>query len=79
MHMCVLTMAISNEVGYELFLHPPSSPDFSFSDFFLFPNLKQLGGKRFGSNNKVIAQTNAYFEDLDKSYDWEVVQKFKKF
>jgi len=39
------------------------------SDLFLFPNLKKwLGGQRFTSNEEIIAQTNAYFEDFPKSY-----------
>lgn len=58
-----------HELGYELLQHPAYSPDLAPSDFFLFPDLKKwLGGKRFGSNEEVITETNAYFETFDKTY-----------
>jgi hypothetical protein len=47
----------------------PYSPDLAPSDFFLFPNLKKwLGGRRFTSNEEVIAETNGYFAELEESY-----------
>ena len=56
-------------LGYALVPHTPYSPDLAPSAFFLFPNLKKsLAGKRFGSNEKIIDVTEAYFADLDKSY-----------
>ena len=46
---------------------------------FLFPNLKKwLGGQRFTSNEEVIAQTDAYFEDLPKSYFLDGLKKLEK-
>ena len=34
--------------------HPPYSPDFAPSDFYLFPYFKEhLGGQRFASNKEV--------------------------
>jgi len=52
-----------------LLSHPPYSPDLASSDFFLFPNMKKwLGGKRFSSNKEVIAETEAYFKEFEKSY-----------
>lgn len=66
-YTCAVAMAKIHEFGYELLPHPPYSPDLAPSDYFLFPNLKKwLGGKRFDSNDEVISQTRAYFEDLDK-------------
>jgi len=36
--------------------------------FFLFPNLKKsLAGQKFESNEEVIAATEAYFADLQKT------------
>lgn len=65
----VLTTAKLNELRYEIAPHPLYSPDLSPSDFFLFPNLKKwLVGKRFTSNEMVIAGTEAFFEGLEKSY-----------
>ena len=78
-HTCAVSMAKIHELGYELLPHPPYSPDLAPSDYFLFPNLKKwLGGKRFESNNEVISQTNAYFDDLNKSYFSEGIKKLEK-
>lgn len=52
-----------------LLQHPAYSPDLVPSDYFLFPNLKKwLGGRRFTSNDDIIAQTNEYFAELPKPY-----------
>ena len=72
-------MAKFHDLRYELLPHQPYSPDLAPSDYFLFPNLNQwLGEKRFYSNDKIISQTNSYFEDLEKSYFLEGIQKLKK-
>ena len=52
-----------DQLRFELVAHPPYSPDLAPSDYYLFPNLKRwLQGKRFTSNEEVIAETEAYFE-----------------
>ncbi|XP_018308488.1 histone-lysine N-methyltransferase SETMAR-like [Mycetomoellerius zeteki] len=61
-HSSVVATAKLVELRYELLSHPPYSPDLALCDFFLFPNLKKwLGGKRFTSNEEVIAETEVYF------------------
>lgn len=68
-HKSIISMAKIHELRYELLPHPPYSPDLAPCDYFLFPNLKRwLHGKRFYSNDEVIAETSAYFADLPKSY-----------
>lgn len=68
-HKSMKTMAKLNEMGYELLPHPPYSPDLAPSDYFLFADLKRmLAGKKFTTNEEVIAETEAYFEAKDKSY-----------
>lgn len=63
------TMAKINELGFDLLPHPPYSPDLAPSDYWLFADLKKmLQGKKFGSNEEVIAETEAYFEAKDKSF-----------
>lgn len=59
-------MAKLDQLRFEFVAHPPYSPNLVPSDYYLFPN----GGsrKRFTSNEKVIAETEAYFEGLDVSY-----------
>ena len=72
---CVVTMAKIHKLGYELLPHPAYSP----SDYLLFPNLKKwLSGKRFGSNEEVITETNAYFEGLEKTYYLKGIKKLEK-
>jgi len=58
-----------NEFRYELLLHSAYSPDLALCDYFLFANLKKwFGGKKFITRKQLIAETEAYFEGLDKSY-----------
>ena len=52
-----------------MLLHPHYSPDLVPSDNWLFVDLKRkLQGKRFGTNEEVISETEAYFEAKDKSF-----------
>lgn len=68
-HTCAFSMAKIVELKMELLQHPAYSPDLAPSDYFLFSNLKKwLGGRRFASNEDVIAQRNEYFAELPKSY-----------
>ena len=70
-------MAKIVELKFKLLQHPPYSPDWAPSDFFLFPNSKTwLGGQRFTSN-EVIPQLDFYFE-LPKSYFLNGLKKVKK-
>ena len=78
-HICSASMAKIMELKFELLQYPPYSPDLAPSGFFLFPNLKKwLAGHRFTSNQEVIAQTDAYFEDLPKSYFLDCLKKLQK-
>ena len=68
-HTCPAPMAKFNKFRYELLPHPAYSPDLAPCDYFLFPNLmKWFEGKRFTTREQLIAETEAYFEGLDKSY-----------
>ena len=68
-HKSMKTVVKFNELGFELLTHPPYSPDLAPSDFFLFSDLKRmLAGKKFNSNDEVIAETEAYFDMKEKSY-----------
>ena len=65
--------------NFELLLHSPYSPDLGPSDFYLFANLKRLlQGKRLGSNEEVIAETEAYFEAKDKSFYKKGIEMLEK-
>jgi len=70
-HTCPAPMAKFNE----LFPHPAYSTP---CDYFLFPNLKKwFGGKRFTTREQLIAETEAYFEGLDKSYYSDGLKKLE--
>ncbi|KYQ50026.1 Histone-lysine N-methyltransferase SETMAR [Trachymyrmex zeteki] len=67
-HTCPALMAKFNEFRYELLSHLAYSPD----------NLKKwFGGKRFTTREQLIAETEAYFEGLDKSYYSDGLKKLE--
>jgi transposase len=68
-HKSVLAMRKLRDLHYELLEHPLYSPDFTPSDFFLFPKLKLfLAGQCFALNQETIAATGWYFADLMKNH-----------
>ena len=69
----------STEGEVQMAFLPPYSPDLAPCYFFLFPNMKTwLGGKKFSSNEEVIAETEAYFAEFNKSYFLEGLKKWQK-
>ncbi|EFN74878.1 Histone-lysine N-methyltransferase SETMAR, partial [Camponotus floridanus] len=49
------------ELRFQLVTHPSYSPDLAPSDYHLFLNMKKwLVGRRFYSNEEMIAETNAF-------------------
>lgn len=78
-HKAMKTMVKFNDLQFELLPHPPYSPDLAPSDFYLFADLKKmLQGKRFGSDDEVIAATEAYFEAKDKSFYKKGIESLEK-
>ena len=68
-HKSIATMAKSHELHFELLPHPLYSLDLAPRDYYLFADLKRmLQVKRFGSNEEVISETEAYFEAKNKSF-----------
>ncbi|UYV63396.1 hypothetical protein LAZ67_2003952 [Cordylochernes scorpioides] len=55
---------------WEIFTHPPYSPDLAPSDFHLFPALKlQLGGKKhFANDDEVQAEANHWLRRQDTAW-----------
>ena len=67
-HKSIETMAKLHELDFRLLPHPPYSPDLALSNYLLFADLKKmLQRKRFGSNEEVIVETEAYFEAKDST------------
>ncbi|GFX81567.1 histone-lysine N-methyltransferase SETMAR [Trichonephila clavipes] len=58
-----------NELCFELLSHSPYIPDLDSSDHWVLADLQEmLQGKRFGSNEEVIAEVEAYFDSKNKSF-----------
>lgn len=78
-HKSMKTMVKLDELRFELLPHPPYSPDLAPSDYWLFANMKKmLQGKKFASNEEVIAETEAYFESKDKSFYIKGIEKLEE-
>ena len=72
-------MAKMHELHFELLPHLLYSPDLAPSDYWLFSDLKRmLQGKRVGSDDEVIAETEAYFEAKDKSFFKHGIEKLEE-
>ena len=78
-HKSIATMAKLHELHFELLMHPPCSLDLAPSDNWTFADLKKnLQGKRFGSNEEMISETEAYFVAKDKSFDKKGIELLEK-
>ena len=65
-HKSIAATAKLHELHFKLLPHPPYTPDLAPSHCWLFAGLKRmLQQKRFGSTEKVILETEAYFETKD--------------
>ena len=68
-----------NDLRFELLPYPPYPLDLAPLDFYLFTDLeKMLQGKRFSSDDEVIAATEAYFEAKDKSFYKKGIESLEK-
>jgi [histone H3]-lysine36 N-dimethyltransferase SETMAR len=75
-HKSIKTTAKLHELGYELLSHSPYAPDLHPSDFCMLADLKRmLAGKKFNTNEEVIAETEAFFEAMSKSYYKKSIEK----
>ncbi|GBM56624.1 Histone-lysine N-methyltransferase SETMAR, partial [Araneus ventricosus] len=65
LHTAVATQELLDQFGWEIFDHPPYSPDLATSDFHLFLKLKEiLGGKRFGNDEELENAVTAWLNEL---------------
>ena len=78
-HKSISAMAKPHEQHIELLPQSSYSTDPAPSDNWLFANLKRiLEGKRFGSNEEVISETEVYFEVKDKSFYKKGIELLEK-
>lgn len=72
-------MAKLNEMHFEFLPHQTYSTDLEPSDHYLLADIKKmLKGKRFLSNEEVIAETNAFCGGTDKSYFKKLIEMLEK-
>ena len=78
-HKLNTTMAKLHVLHFEFLLYQPYSPDLAPSNYWLFADLKRmLQGKRFGSSEEVISETEAYFEAKEKSFNKKGIKLLEK-
>ncbi|KAJ4425723.1 hypothetical protein ANN_27919 [Periplaneta americana] len=64
-HIAASTRELLDQFGWEIFDHPPYSPDLAPSDFHLFTKLKDfLGGTRFGSDEELKKTVKTWLNEL---------------
>jgi histone-lysine N-methyltransferase SETMAR len=68
-HMAKVSKQAVVDAGFEKIEHPPYSPDLAPSDYYLFPNLKkELRGKKFWSEEKMMSAVNDHFAAKSSDY-----------
>lgn len=68
-HTGQIALSKIQELGWELLLHPPYSPDLAPSDYYLFSPLKRfLRGKQFSERSQLEASCQQFF--YSKSASW---------
>ena len=78
-HKSIVTIIKLHVLHFKLFPIPPYLPDLALIDYCLFADLKRmLQRKRFGSKEKVISETEAYFESKDKSFHKKSIELLEK-
>uniref|UniRef100_A0A4W6C880 Histone-lysine N-methyltransferase SETMAR n=1 Tax=Lates calcarifer TaxID=8187 RepID=A0A4W6C880_LATCA len=75
-HTAAQTVQTINELGWELFPHPPYSPDLAPSDFHLFGPLKAFTrGTKFESDDEVKSVVSDWLRHQSKDFYAEGIQK----
>ena len=74
-HTSHVVLTAAAECGFEILPHPQYSP----SDFSLFPKLKShLRGMHYGSNDSVIEAVNEYLGDQENAFYIEGIRKLEQ-
>jgi [histone H3]-lysine36 N-dimethyltransferase SETMAR len=77
-HRSRVCQEILDEIGVELLVHPPYSPDLAPCDFFLFPELKKyLRGNRYQSDGEVNNAVSGALKVISKDGLWKVFEAWQ--
>ncbi|KAJ4429714.1 hypothetical protein ANN_21918 [Periplaneta americana] len=76
-HTARLTAPVLTEFGWELFDHPPYSPDLAPSDFHVFLHLKKFlfSGERFGNDEELKTSVTRWFHSQVAEFYDRGIQK----
>lgn len=75
-HSARQTQDLLGQFNWDIFPHPPYSPDLAPSDFHLFPKLKgHLGGKHFRDDEELKAEVNNYLRKVGTQHYQDGIQK----
>ena len=71
LHVSLMTRQKLVQLGWEVLIHPPYSPDIAPLDFYLFRSLQNsLNGKNFNSLEDCERHLEQFFAQKDKKF-WE--------
>ncbi|GBN44354.1 Histone-lysine N-methyltransferase SETMAR [Araneus ventricosus] len=75
------TQELLDKLGWEIYDHPPYSPDLAPSDFHLFLKLKVfLRGKRFGSDEELENAVTTWLNELAaEEYDMGILKLVERY
>lgn len=75
-HAAGVTQDLLTSFTWDVFPHPPYSPDLAPSDYHLFPALKNaLGGKKFVNDAQVEAEVRKWFQEQSTQFYADGIQK----
>ena len=75
-HTARLTLETVEQLGLEVLLHPPYSPDLAPSDYRLIgPMKKMLGGQKFASDTEMQSVVSQWLEQQPASFFASGIQK----
>ncbi|KAJ4450280.1 hypothetical protein ANN_01700 [Periplaneta americana] len=76
-HTARRTAAVLTKFGWELFVHPPYSPDLAPSDFHVFLHLKKFlsSGERFGNDEELKTSVTRWFHSQAAEFYDRGIQK----
>jgi len=78
-HWALATWKKLAYLGFQCLDHPPYSPDLALSDYHLFPGLKkQLKGRHFLSNTKVITAAETWLDRKPSEFFLSGLQKLEQ-
>ncbi|XP_063215963.1 histone-lysine N-methyltransferase SETMAR-like [Bacillus rossius redtenbacheri] len=75
-HSAAVTQQLLARFRWEVFDHPPHSPDLAPSDYHRFPTLKKwLGGRRFNTNDELQSTVKTWLNRQEASFYAEGIGK----